>query len=151
MNIDDLRTQIIEHGALTDDQKKALVEKGRVPEMLVDEYVELAKFRLEQTTADAIDYAGGAEDWNAISKWASDNLEASEKQHVNGLLAGTDYKLGIDLIKTKMAQGGVESQLISGDRPGGGSVAGFASRKEMTDAINDPKYKTDGAYRTEVR
>lgn len=154
LKVEDLRSTITTSGALAEDQVAAL-EKAGLPRDLIDEYVDLAKYRLEAESRAAVEYAGGEEETNRLLAWAEANFDQATKARVNGLLAGPDWRDGIDLIRARAPMG--EGQRISNTVSGQTTSQGFRSRAEMLRAMREVdettgrrKYETDPAYRRQV-
>ena len=151
LEMSELASQIRENGKIEGAAFDKLVEAG-IPSEVIEDYVGLARDKMERTQADAIDHVGGEDAWNIMSTWASDNLSDGEKAKYNEMLAGPDWKVAIDTLKSKMKSASPtsgEGQLRSGDSPGG-SVVGFASQAEQNAAIQDERYYKDPAYRAQV-
>lgn len=156
LSMDDLRTSILTDGALTEAQMGALTKVG-LPQALVEEYVENAKFRMEAETQAAVAYAGGEEETNRLLAWAEKNFDPETKARVNAMLAGPAWKDGIDLIKARAPRGEgqrvSDTALTNGDQ----TVTGYRSRAEMLrdmrvidETTGRRKYETDPAYRRAV-
>lgn len=96
------------------------------------------------------DPAKGTEAINAMKTWVNQNLPADKRAELNRMVQSGGTKIAIDYVKSLM--GGVPNapRVDMGGMPGG-AAQGFASKAEMTTAINDPKYRSDPAYRAQVR
>lgn len=155
LQMDNLRQQIMDNKKLDDASVNALVKAG-IPKELLSEYVDSVVFRLEANTQKAMSYAGGDDGWNSIHDWAATNLNDAEKQRYNAMLSSTnesDWRVAIDTLKTKMAAsvpGGREGKLFAADRSGGGAIQGYRSRAEQIADMQDPRYRTDAAFRRKV-
>ena len=155
LKVEDLADQIRSTQTISPEARAALVKVGIANE-LIDEHVELINFKLAANTEKAITYAGGKDAWEAMNKWASQNLDEAAKGQLNKLLRGTpaEWELAIDGLRTKMKSalpGSKEGKLINGGNNAPGGDAGFASRAAMVQAINDPRYQTDANYRHQVQ
>jgi hypothetical protein len=152
LKLETLQDEIRADGKLTDTSKAALLKQG-VPEALLDEYVGLLSTHMASQATSALEQAGGQDGWNRLSGWAKENLPANEVDAYNKMLNGPDWAVAIDTLKTKMsAATGVaaEGKLLSGDISSGGSQVAFKSQAEITEAMKDPRYQTDEAYRRNV-
>lgn len=104
--------------------------------------------------------AGGEQNFQDFTAWANaGGLTAEEKQafsdaiQASPIVGATVAKGYIDRWKAEGNGGGPED--LTRGNAGGlktpvGKVTGFATRSEQNDAINDPKYAKDPAYRAQV-
>lgn len=144
LNVQTLRDQIVTSGKLDDAAVEALVTKGGVPKELVEDYVALAKYRIEAETSKAVDYAGGQEGWNSLNKFAAEAMAPEERAEVNRLLGSPSWKLGIDLIRNRQAASSKtagEPTLRSGDSSAQPTANGYRSRAEMMRDMQDQRYR----------
>lgn len=136
------------------DQTRAALNKSGIPNEIIDEYLELAAFRAEAHLKEQFAYAGGEEPAKELLSWAAQNLSPDQIAAYNEMLAGPNWKAAFDALKAERAsrrKNAGEPNFLSGAPAGGpGGTAGFQSRREMTTAINDPRYRTDPAYRQMV-
>lgn len=153
LKTEDLANQIREQGTISEDAMAALVAKG-LPREIVEEYVELARFRLEQVQHEAMSYVGGESEWTKIAEWAGKNLPDDEKEMYNELLAGPKWRVAVDALRAKAYSGGAvapEPSLVSNSGPSGmGGTGGYRSRAEMMRDMSTPEYKNDPAFRARV-
>jgi hypothetical protein len=152
LDINELGSQIRTAGDISDEAKAKLVEQG-IPAELIEDYVSLAKYRIENETASALTYIGGEDEWKALNEWATANLSKAEQATYNEMLQGEGWKVAIDTLKAKRAAakpGAKEGNLRTGNVNASSSATGYASKAEMTRDIQDPKYKTDPAFRRMV-
>lgn len=151
LSVEDLQSQLVDGGDISAEAREALVKQG-IPQALIDSYVSMAKTAMESTQAQAVDYAGGDTEWQTMQSWARENMEPSEVQQINTLLASPNWKLGIDALKARY-QGasrtaGESTQLQTGQR---NNVSdGYTSKAQMIQDIRDPRYRTDPVFRREV-
>lgn len=152
LNTADLRDAIVKNGDLTPEQYDALVKAG-VPKELVQEHVSNAKYRMDNETAKAVEYAGGVEATNELLGWAQKNLSEPEKAAYNKMLAGPEWQVALDALKTRMASSkptAGEPSLVIGDVPSSGTATGYRSRSEMKRDMADPRYRSDPTFRSQV-
>lgn len=153
LKMDVLRDQIVQNGKLDDTAIEALVTKAGLPKELVEDYVALAKFKLDTETSKAKDYAGGEEGWKALKDFAGKSMSPGEQAEVNRLLASEGWKLGIDMIKTRMnasSKTAGEPTLFDGDA-GRQVPTGYRSRSEQNRDMQDPRYRGPRRDMTFVR
>ena len=110
----------------------------------------------EQTAAiyeSVLKQAGGEQEYKRLSEWATKNLDASRTEAFNsaletgneGMIIGTLKGIQYDMLMSK----GYEPKLTGGRVPTN-TIQGFTSKYEIQQAMNDPKYAGDAAYRREV-
>ena len=90
-------------------------------------------------------------------KWAQDNLAEEEVRGYNEILDSPNWRMAIDSLRVASgigADGNKSSNaapsLVEGNNKTNTS-ASFASKTQMIEAMKDPKYKNDPAYRNQVR
>ena len=148
---DKLQSEFAETGSLTDDSFAAL-EKAGYPRGLVEVHLAGLKAIAAETTRAAYEVAGGAESYNAMTAWASQNADADTREAFDkAVTVGTpaERKQAIVAMKASYAAAaGLGPQLHMGGE--GGAPAGvvpFQSQAEVSQAMRDPRYKSDPAYR----
>jgi hypothetical protein len=148
----DLEQSLQENGDITEDQYNALAKAG-VPRELVEGYVSNLMYRREGQTKEAKAYAGGDEAWEQLSNWAQQSLTESEITEYNSLLAGPNWRIGLDAMKVRMnanAANANEPRLVTGEQSQIGSTFGYRSKSEMKADMSKPEYQTDPAFRQQV-
>ena len=143
------------NGDLTEDTYKSLEGKG-IPKEVVKQFVDGQKAQLEQQRQEVLKEVGGEGKYQEIVTWAKTNLEQKDINAYNKAVASGD----LDVIK--MAVGALQSKYVTANgQPPGRQVSGksgdtrvsaepFESRQQYVDAIKDPKYDRDPAYRNMV-
>ena len=96
---------------------------------------------------------GGKKQYDNLISWASKNLEQNEVDAFDSLVASGNVdaiKLGVSALQSKYNDAnGYEGRMLSGKKADSrGDV--FRSQAELVQAMNDPKYETDPAYRSDV-
>ena len=96
---------------------------------------------------------GGQKEYDKIISWASSNLEQNEIQAFDNLVASGNVdaiKLGVSALQSKYRDAnGYEGRMLSGKQASSkGEV--FRSQAELVQAMNDPKYDNDPAYRADI-
>lgn len=142
-----------ETGSLAQADREALNKAG-VPDGMIDAYVEGQKARLTAFENAVLEPVGGREEFAKISQWAAKSLPAAEVNAFNAVMNSGDVeqgKLAIAGLKGKFDTAmGQEPTLQRGSNlpASGGDV--FRSNTELVNAMRDPRYKTDPAYRNDV-
>jgi len=96
--------------------------------------------------------AGGADGYQELTDWARDNMEARELELYNQMVGtGTDNaKMAVEWLMSKReVAGGIEPNLLSG-RATGAPKQEYRSTAEVVRDMQDPRYKTDSAFRQDV-
>lgn len=149
LNPDDLKSQLEADGDLSEEAYAALEQQG-LRRDLVEMYVDNINYRREQQTNEAINYAGGEQEWQQLAEWAGQNLEGSEAERYNDLLASNEWKVAIDALKVRRDSTYNEPNLMGGANSVGGSQFGYRSKAEMKADMSDPRYSADPAFRQDV-
>ena len=99
-------------------------------------------------------FAGGVDNYNEITGWAAQNMDPAFVEAYDGIIdtgnAAAIQLAMAGLMATYYEQNGYEGDMISGR---GGTDPGaptFRSQAEVVQAMSDPRYDTDPAYRQDV-
>ena len=96
---------------------------------------------------------GGEKAYQAMTKWAGDNMTASEIQMYDKVMGKGDPNavfFAVQALNNRYQEAvGNDGQLIAG-RGSSKSQASFRSQQELVQAMNDPRYDNDPAYRQDV-
>ncbi len=96
---------------------------------------------------------GGQKEYDKIISWASSNLGQNEIKAFDNLVASGNVdaiKLGVSALQSKYRDAnGYEGRMLTGK---GADSKGdvFRSQAELVQAMNDPKYDNDPAYRADI-
>ena len=98
-------------------------------------------------------YAGGEAAYEQLTSWAEQNLEASSVEAFDSIVNTGSLeaiKLAVSGIKAQMDEAnGYEGRMLSGKSPkASGDV--FRSQQQVVDAMSDPRYDNDPAYRQDI-
>jgi len=97
--------------------------------------------------------AGGEEAYKNLTSWASQNLDESKMDAFNDIVDrgnATSIQIAVAGLRSEYeAQEGYEGRMLTGKaaRSSGGI---FRSQAEVVQAMNDPKYDRDPAYRQDI-
>ena len=99
------------------------------------------------------DMAGGRQQYEQMLGWASENLSDAEIDMYDDVMDSGDPAACFFAVQALMARygdsTGVDGELLTGKSPS--SVAqGFRSQAELVQAMSDPRYDSDPAYRSDV-
>jgi hypothetical protein len=130
-------------------------------EELIEAYLELQKnnpvAKAQPLSDDAaktiVDSVGGQDAYNDTLAWASDNLKPEEvAAYDNVVNSGNKDAIffAVQALNQRYKDSvGFEGQQISGRAPKS-TVKGFRSNAELANAISDPRYRNDPAYRYDI-
>ncbi len=153
-------TEFAEKGDLSPESIKAAAEAFGFTEDMIQDYVAGAKARQAQA-GDAVmqpfyEASGDKATFDAFSQWAQSGGMSQEE--VTALEADMNGKEGVTKVKAA-----VQAWKEAGHAPAARDLTrttaqqdtqaapdGFRSQAEMERAMNDPRYRTDEAYRKDV-
>jgi hypothetical protein len=96
---------------------------------------------------------GGEAQYNKLVTWASENLKAHEIKAFDNLVGtgnAAAIQLGVDALKSKYDNAnGYEGRMLSG-KAADNSGDIFKSQAQLVQAMSDPRYDADPAYRQDV-
>lgn len=151
LDFDAFQSEYLENGELSDDAYEALANAG-IPPSLVDSWLagqQAVGAQLEMTVHDSV---GGTENYNELVNWASDNWSQDEIDAFNDSVDSPNINQVMLAVRGLQAQYNLangDPALYSGDG-GSPSVEGFQSLNQVTEAMKDPRYAEDPAYRRQV-
>jgi hypothetical protein len=149
LNPDDLRNSLDTTGDLPEEAYAALEKQG-LRRDLVEFYVDNLNYRKEAMQQEAMSYAGGEQEWQNLSQWAAQNLDANEVARYNDILDTPEWKVAIDALRVRRDMSYGEPNLVGGQNMVAGSTFGYRSKAEMKADMSDPRYAADPAFRKEV-
>lgn len=137
-------------------QKLAKADPNELAKMYLD-YRSKAEnsSQAQMTEADATNLknaVGGEAQYNEMIGWASQNMTEQEIELYDSIMERGDpaaaYFAVQALAYRYQDSNGVEGSLVQGKSPSTGS--GFRSQAELVQAMSDPRYDSDPAYRQDV-
>ena len=141
-----------EYGQLSEETFKALEANG-ISRNLVDLYISGIEAVSQQQSESLMNEVGGEANYKAMSKWASTALTDDEQEVFNNTVESGDTKAALMAIRGLYARytsdGGRSVNLYQGDTVGAG-VSPFNSAAQVTEAMKDPRYAKDPAYRAHI-
>jgi len=138
-------------GELTEESFSELETMGYSKDM-VDTYLAGLKSGQTADVDSVLEIVGGDEGYSDLTGWAKDNMPSNELELYNSMVAGSteNAKMAVEwLISKREASEGSEPNLVQG-RPQGIAKDTFRSTAEIVNAMKDPRYKKDPAYRSDV-
>lgn len=130
-------------------------------EKLIEAYIELQKNAppvaaqplSDADAQDIVKSVGGTESYNQTLAWAAENLSPAEvAAYDNVVNSGNKDAIffAVQALNQRYKDAvGFEGNQVSG-KAVKNTVKGFRSQAELARAINDPRYRTDPAYRLDV-
>lgn len=151
--IEDARSEFAESGELSDKAFDAL-EKAGLPRSFVEQYIAGQQAMSVQQAATIQESIGGAGNYEAMAEWASENLADGDLDAFNDIVEGQSVEQARVAVKGLYAQfqaaGGKGPALVQGSTSGDAGVKPFGSTAQVTEAMRDPRYASDPAYRENV-
>tara|TARA_B100000459_G_scaffold49739_1_gene26400 strand:- start:26225 stop:27019 length:795 start_codon:yes stop_codon:yes gene_type:complete len=144
-----------EQGEITDAHYKELEQAG-FPRSLVDAHLNGLRDQAAVTEKEifAIRDSYGQDNFANMQDWAKNNLTDAEKKAYSAGISSNNIeqvKLTVAGLHARfVAASGQEPTLLSG-RPSSGGVDKYESTAQLEDAMNDPRYARDPAYRAQVQ
>ena len=151
--IDAARGEFAESGELSDKTFDALEAAG-LPREFVEQYIAGQQAMSVQQAATIQESIGGAGNYEAMSEWAGENLADGDLDAFNDIVEGHSVEQARVAVKGLYAQfqaaGGKGPALVQGSTSGDAGVKPFGSTAQVTEAMRDPRYASDPAYRENV-
>lgn len=154
LDFDALTQEFNDNGGLSEGTYESL-EKAGIGRQVVDNYVAgqqaIQAFNTQQVLAEA----GGYEEYLEMAQWASNAYTEAEQGAFDRALQSGDLemaKLAVSALKARYVnENGTGSPRITVDGSTGSiSSDAFQSKRQQVEAMRDPRYKKDPAYREEV-
>lgn len=155
-----MNTRWQETGQLADEDYDQLQEAGFTRDM-VDAYLSGLQYKAAQDTALTVkeitalkqEY-GGEKGYSDMLEWAADNLSEDEIKGFNEIVTGNSTMAAVRMAVSGLhakytAKAGVEPKLIGGRAPKA-STDKFESTAQLVEAMKDPRYGQDPAYRRKI-
>ena len=149
--LDKYYSEFADKGELTDESYAELAKQG-LDKTLVDSYIDGQKLVAETNTKSIQEVAGGKEEYSTLVEWAGKNLSEAEQKVYNDMVDSGNIDQAKFAVQGLMAKSGTvskQSSLFEGTSDTVSKDA-FQSVSQVTDAMNDPRYEKDPAYRKMV-
>tara|TARA_B100000795_G_scaffold138067_1_gene103112 strand:- start:31 stop:819 length:789 start_codon:yes stop_codon:yes gene_type:complete len=154
LDFDSLQTEYQANQGLTDDTYDSLAKSG-IPREVVDSYIAGQEQLATSLRATMFDSVGGEEAYGTMMGWASTNLTAGEVDSYNKTMNSGDtdqIQMTVHGLKARyQAANGSDPKLISGDTTAANAGGRFESVAQLTEAMRDPRYAKDSAFRNSVQ
>lgn len=149
--LDKYYNEFAETGELAEKSYTELSKLG-LDKTLVDSYIEGQKLVADTNSKSIQDIAGGKEEYTELVDWASKNLTPAEVKVFNDMVEGGDIETAKFAVQGLMTKSGAVSKTPSLFEGTSDAISkdAFASVAQVTEAMNDPRYDKDPAYRKMV-
>lgn len=146
-------------GALSEETKIAIMQKTKLPDYVIDEYMTGQKAKLEVAYKKAADTIGGQDKLNKVFTWASKNLSQGEQDSINSALATPNWEIALLGLTAKYEKATGNSAKTAEPAKTGKRVpvsaaqvpaTPYKTKKEFQAERNNPAFKTDPKYRAAV-
>ena len=138
--------------ALSPESYKELQDKGLTTEV-VDSWIEGQQAIADKMIETIHTSVGGENEYKNLLEWAGTNLPKHDQDSFNRAVESDNPNDGLFAVKALYAQfkleNGSSPNLIQGTTGDSGSGS-FASLAQMSEAMRDPKYLSDPAFREDV-
>lgn len=144
--------QYAEQGELTDNMFKELEQAG-IPSEFVQAYIAGQEAISVSEATEVQDTIGGSVNYEAMTEWAQQNLTESDIDAYDDVVTnGTieQAKMAVQGMYARFLSGGGQAPNLTQGSTSGDSVKPFNSAAQVTEAMSDPRYAKDPAYRATV-
>lgn len=151
-SLESFYSEYAETGSLTDKSYADLAKMG-LDKNLVDGYIAGQKAIADAEVANIHNSVGGQENYSKIVDWAKSNLNEAEVEAFNATLDNGSVEQVKFAVQAIASRAGItaepKQEMLKGDTISVGSDV-FQSVAQVTEAISNPKYDKDPAYRKQV-
>ena len=147
------------NNGLSEDTVKKIQEKTKLPEFVVNEYMQGQKAKLEMAYSKASDLIGGREELNKMFVWASKNLTQAEQDSINRNLASPAWDVALYGLQAKYAKSTQTSKpnepkpTARGQVPVASTQQGimpYQTKREFSAERNNPMFEANPKFRAYV-
>ena len=151
-SISKAQEQYAETGELTDKMVVEL-EKAGIPPDFVNAYIAGQEAIATGQALEVQETIGGRANYEAMTEWASENLSDADIAAYDDIVTGgtmEQAKMAVQGMYARFLSGGGKAPNLAQGSTSGDSVKPFGSAAQVTEAMRDPRYKNDPAYRQTV-
>ena len=159
-SLDDLAAfnqEFAETGDISEDSRAKVESEWGLPREMIDGYIEGQKAILSNHFKTIYSEVGGEDNYGAMIEWAKSSLPEGEQGAFNEAVVNGSTDQMMFAIRSlagrwQSSTGAMttSSPLIQGDTGYTGASGGFRSTAELTQAMKDPRYTRDPAYRKDI-
>ena len=152
--IEDLSRYAWENKSLSDEHYESLERAGYSRE-IVDQYMQGQFAMAEAAQSQLINAGGGQERVQAMFEWAAQNLDQGTVDAYNTKFdqGGSDAIMAMEHLAAKYdasGEGATKNRVVGANAGYNDGPEPYRSVAQVTEAMSDPRYHTDPAYRAEV-
>lgn len=153
LNFEELAADYETNGGKLSDDAYAKLEESGIPRDVVDSYIAGQVAIVDNLRNAAFSVAGGEENYTSMIDWAKANMKPAEIDAFNKAVEGNDVnaiQFAVSGLKARYeAVNGTDPKLVGGgNSPTTGDV--YESWAQVKEAMRDPRYAKDPAYRSKV-
>ena len=151
LDIDVFQQEYNETGELSQDAYDALAEAG-ISGDIVDTWLAGQEAIADQNISEIYNMVGGENNYNSMLDWANNNLQQWEIDAFNNSIENLDPNamFAVQGLMARMQNAeGIPPRLMTGEAVPS-TAPRFESLAQVTQAMRDPKYSSDPAYRAQV-
>lgn len=153
----DVQREFAENQALGDETYSKLEEAG-YPREMVDAYIKGlqadAQGAANEQTQEIMGEVGGEQAYSEITEWAANNLTEQEIDEFNKAVEGgaeaAKWAVRGLYARYRQSEGQEPSRSLSG-RTQSSSTDSYTSTQQVVEAMKDPRYQNDPAFRKQVQ
>lgn len=152
LDFDALQNEFAESGELSENTYKDLEARG-IPRDMVDSYIEGQQSLATRYQGELYQYAGGEDNYNEMSEWATENMSDDEIDAYNDAISSgnpSQARLAIDGLVARYRNGGGAQPTLVGGRASS-TVESYESWAQVTADMAKPQYAKDPAFRQTVQ
>jgi hypothetical protein len=141
-----------EKGELADKDYNALSKVG-IPREMVDAYIRGQEALVTSQELEVQEVVGGGANYESMTDWASENLSETEIEAFDEVVTGgtvDQAKMAVQGLYARFVSSGGKPPNVNQGAVTGSSVKPFGSAAQVTEAMADPRYQNDPAYRQQV-
>ena len=151
--ITEATAEFTETGRLSDETFLNL-EKAGIPREFVEAYIQGQEAISTPSATEIQNSIGGSGNYEAMAEWAGENLSDGDLDAYNDIVERGTVEQARVAVKGMYAQflaaGGKAPNLVQGTTSGESGAKAFGSAASMVEAMQDPRYKNDPAYRAQI-
>lgn len=153
LDYDSLAEDYATNGGQLSDAAYAKLEEAGIPRDIVDSYIAGQVAIADNLRLTAFNVVGGEDNYMAMVQWAQANMKPAEIEAFNSVVGGSDadkIQFAVSGLKARYeAVNGSDPTLMGGNtNVATGDV--FESWAQVKEAMRNPKYASDPAYRSKV-
>jgi hypothetical protein len=143
---------VIDKGQVSDESYRKLKAMG-LDKAEVDSYIEAKQFQATKAKETLVGLVGGEDIYKQLVEWAAQNFTDEEREAYNTAMGGgmAAAKLAVEGLHSRYTKANPQTpKVILGTQATDSGSAPFESWAQVTEAMRDPRYGKDPAYRASV-